>query len=62
MKVLLLQLICITSMAFAEPPIGDDWKQAFKAGMIDRATGQTIRGTEIVHIVAHKDRLYAGNG
>jgi len=30
--------------------------------MIDEATGEPIRGTEIVHLVAHKGRLYAGNG
>ncbi len=62
MKVLLFQFICITVVAFAQPLIGDDWEQAFKAGMLDRATGQPIRGTEIVHLVAHKGRLYAGNG
>jgi hypothetical protein len=30
--------------------------------MIDPSTGKPIRGTEIVHLVAHKGRLYAGNG
>ena len=30
--------------------------------MIDASTGKPIRGTEIVHLAAHKGRLYAGNG
>ena len=30
--------------------------------MIDKSTGKPIRGTEIVHLAAHKGRLYAGNG
>lgn len=38
------------------------WEQSFKASMIDESTGKPIRGTEIVHLVAHKGRLYAGNG
>lgn len=30
--------------------------------MIEKSTGKPIRGTEIVHLAAHKGRLYAGNG
>jgi len=30
--------------------------------MNDASTGKPIRGTEIVHLAAHKGRLYAGNG
>lgn len=62
MKFLLLELICIILMVFVEPLIGNDWEQVFKAGALDHSTGQPIRGTEIVHLVAHKGRLYAGNG
>ncbi len=35
-----------------------DWHQCFKAGRTDPLIG----GTEIIHLVAHKGRLYAGNG
>jgi len=42
--------------------IGGGWEQSFKAGALDESTGKPIRGTEIVHLVAHKGRLYAGNG
>jgi len=35
-----------------------DWQQCFKAGSADPLIG----GTEIIHLVAHKGRLYAGNG
>jgi len=38
------------------------WEPSFKAGMIDESTGRPIRGTEIIHLAAHKGRLYAGNG
>ncbi len=38
------------------------WEQSFKAGMVHESAGETIRGTEIVHLVAHKGRLYGGNG
>ena len=37
------------------------WEQSFKAGEIDDA-GRLVGGTEIVHLVSHKGRLYAGNG
>ena len=59
---LLLQLICAAWAASAQSASGDGWEQSFKAGMIDKSTGKPIRGTEIVHLVAHKGRLYAGNG
>jgi len=32
------------------------------AGLIDESPGKPIGGTEIVHLVGHKGRLYAGNG
>jgi len=59
---LLLKLICTAATAFAQSQIANGWEQSFKAGMIDECTGKPIRGTEIVHLVAHKGRLYAGNG
>jgi len=46
----------------ARPRSVGGWELSFKAGMIDESTGKPIRGTEIVHLVAHKGRLYAGNG
>ena len=54
--------IFITTVVLAELATGNEWEQVFRAGMIDRSTGRPIRGTEIVHLVAHKGRLYAGNG
>lgn len=59
---LLLKLICTAATAFAQYQTANGWEQSFKAGMIDESTGKPIRGTEIVHLVAHKGRLYAGNG
>ena len=59
---LLLKLICTDATAFAQSKTANGWEQSFKAGMIDESTGKPIRGTEIVHLVAHKGRLYAGNG
>jgi len=38
------------------------WEQSFQAGMVDPSTGKAIRGTEIIHLEAHKGRLFAGNG
>lgn len=58
---LLLQLICAAPTAIAQSASGNGWEQSFKAGMIDESTGKPIRGTEIVHLAAHKGRLYAGN-
>ena len=55
-------LILIITVVLVEFAAGNEWEQAFSAGMIDRSTGKPIRGTEIVHLVAHKGRLYAGNG
>ena len=37
------------------------WMCNFLAGRIG-STDPLVRGTEIVHIEAHKGRLYAGNG
>jgi hypothetical protein len=59
---LLLHIICTPATALAQSHAANGWEQSFKAGMIDRSTGKPIRGTEIVHLVAHKGRLYAGNG
>ncbi len=60
--ILLLTLICIAATALAQSQAAGGWQQSFKAGMIDESTGKPIRGTEIVHLAAHKGRLYAGNG
>jgi hypothetical protein len=59
---LLLTLTGVTATALAQSQTTRGWEQSFKAGMIDTATGNPIRGTEIVHLAAHKGRLYAGNG
>ena len=37
------------------------WKQSYKAGFTD-CNGRYAGGTEIMHIVPHKERLYAANG
>ncbi len=60
--VLLLELICTAATVFAQSKTANGWEQSFKAGTIDKSTGKPIRGTEIVHLAAHKGRLYAGNG
>ena len=62
MKVILSPLILITTVVLAELAAGNEWEQAFLAGTFDCATGHPIRGTEIVHLVTHQGRLYAGNG
>jgi len=43
--------------AFAE----DAWRQSYDAGYTDRQ-GAYAGGSEIMHLVAHKGRLYAANG
>ncbi|MHC4640926.1 MAG: hypothetical protein ACYS32_04720, partial [Planctomycetota bacterium] len=60
--ILLLKLICTAAAALAQSQTPKGWVQSFKAGMVDQSTGKPIRGTEIVHLAAHKGRLYAGNG
>jgi hypothetical protein len=62
MIALLLQLACVAATSLAQIESGSGWQQSFKAGVIDASTGEPIGGTEIVHLVAHKGRLYAGNG
>ena len=52
--------ICPTAVAQSESDAL--WEQSFKAGMVDGSAGEAIHGTEIVHLAAHKGRLYAGNG
>jgi len=59
---LLLESVCAAGTTSAQSQPANGWEQSFKAGMIDKATGKPIRGTEIVHLAAHKGRLYAGNG
>jgi hypothetical protein len=46
----------------ARSDTGNGWEHSFQAGTIDESNGEPIRGTEIIHLVAHKGRLYAGNG
>ncbi|HUT09358.1 MAG TPA: hypothetical protein VMY42_02590 [Thermoguttaceae bacterium] len=62
LPILPLTLICVAATALAQSQAAGGWQQSFKAGMIDASTGKPIRGTEIVHLAAHKGRLYAGNG
>ena len=59
---LMLGFTCtgVTTVACSQTANG--WKQSFKAGTIDKSTGKPIRGTEIIHLTAHKGRLYAGSG
>jgi len=46
----------------AQAQAASGWEQSFKAGTMDTSTDKPIGGTEIVHLIAHKGRLYAGNG
>jgi hypothetical protein len=67
LSLLLVVQLCARDGLAGQPPkaqaeAAGGWEQSFKAGTIDEATGEPIRGTEIVHLVAHKGRLYAGNG
>jgi len=41
---------------------GRGWAPSFLAGSADPSAPKSIRGTEIVHLVAHRGRLFAGNG
>ena len=59
---LLLCLMCSAATSCAQTRTASGWERSFKPGMIDKSTGKPIRGTEIVHLTAHKGRLYAGNG
>ncbi|MHC4693085.1 MAG: hypothetical protein ACYS67_10120 [Planctomycetota bacterium] len=59
---LLLKLIWTAATVLAQSQTAGGWEQSFRAGMVDQSTGKPIRGTEIIHLVAHKGRLYAGNG
>ena len=61
MKTTVLASTILVALATVVPAgeraaVGDGWEQSFKA------TEQGIGGTEIVHLVTHKDRLFAGNG
>lgn len=59
---LLLQFTCALPIGVAQSQTGNDWERSFQAGLVDESTGKPFGGTEIVHLVAHKGRLYAGNG
>ncbi len=52
---LLLTFLPFAAPAWALARGASGWEQCFKAG-------KTIGGTEIIHLVAHKGHLYAGNG
>ena len=59
---LLLGLGCTPVTPVGLSQTVSEWKRSFKPGTIDKSTGKPIGGTEIVHLAAHKGRLYAGNG
>lgn len=60
--VLLPVLLVATAPAVAGAPACAGWEPSFEAAAVDPSTGKPIRGTEIIHLAAHKGRLYAGNG
>lgn len=64
--VLLLVQFCSSSESADQVPDAQSgsvgrWEQSFKARSVD-ASGRLVGGTEIIHPVSHKGRLYAGNG
>lgn len=64
--VLLLVQFCSSGESAGRVPDGQSdsargWKRSFKAGSAD-ASGRGVGGTEIIHLISHKGRLYAGNG
>jgi hypothetical protein len=52
---ILCSLACIASAAPAK------WRQSFDAGYFD-AQGQWVGGSEIMHLAAHGEKLFAANG
>ncbi len=57
----MLSVTVMSGIACAAAPTRTGWVQSYKAGYIDR-NGKYCGGSEIMHIVAHKGKLYAFNG
>jgi hypothetical protein len=51
--------LVICAASFAETP--SRWSQSFDAGYVDN-NGAYAGGSEIMHLVSHKKKLYAANG
>ncbi|MBC7922470.1 MAG: T9SS type A sorting domain-containing protein [Ferruginibacter sp.] len=49
----------LLALLLAKAAAGQQWSKSFSAGQY--AAGQYLGGTEIMHLVAHKGKLYAGN-
>ena len=49
--------IALTSFALGE----NRWRQSYDAGYVDQS-GAYAGGSEIMHLVAHKGKMYAANG
>ena len=49
--------IALTSFALGETR----WRQSYDAGYVDQS-GAYAGGSEIMHLVAHKGKMYAANG
>jgi poly(A) polymerase len=64
----LATIVCIPVRALAQQTITDagtgarvDWTQSYDAGYVD-GNGAYAGGSEIMHLVPHKGKLYAANG
>lgn len=53
-----LAVLCLSTAALAEPP---SWTRSYHAGYFD-TKGAYAGGSEIMHLTAHKGKLYAANG
>ena len=64
---LLAPAACAQSPALSPPPplasevVAPGWQRSWAAGTIDEA-GHRMGGTEVMHLVVHRGRLYAGVG
>ncbi|MBT3199213.1 MAG: hypothetical protein HN350_04795 [Phycisphaerales bacterium] len=56
---ILLSVAATTACVRADKPVG--WTQSYKAGYTD-AGGKYAGGSEVMHLVPHKGKLYAFNG
>ena len=54
-------IVIILLIIAAAPGWATSWKQSYKSGYTDK-NGHFCGGSEIMHIVAHKGKLYAFNG
>ena len=60
-RIALVILWFVPTMVFAANEISPGWERSYQAGVTDR-NGQYMGGSETMHIVSHKGRLFAGIG